>query len=107
MPLFLFFCALLAWATLGSPKQDAANIFWGDNPAPWEQVDAFFYPSRSNLLVDVRRLNLRSLDECRNWVREQARQNGDSSLSRGSYECGVGFLGTVAGSLRMYRRTVR
>ena len=58
----------LAWFAIGTPASDVASWIWGDRPAPWETVDAFYYPNRNNLSHDERRLNVGSLDACRAWV---------------------------------------
>ena len=39
------------WFFLGEPAKDVANWFWENSAAPWEEVDAFYYPNRSNLTV--------------------------------------------------------
>lgn len=48
-PLFLLLGAGALWFWLGDPPKDAANWFWPDSPAPWEQVDAVYYPDNSDL----------------------------------------------------------
>ena len=103
----LILIALAAWAYFGSPKRDVADWFWKDDAAPWETVDAFYYPDRQNLSVDVRRLGIATVSECRAWVAAQAASRNDPGIQRGSYECGVGFQYLFAGNLRVYRRTVR
>lgn len=97
---------LIAWALVGKPSRDIADWLWGNSPAPWETVDAFYYPNKSNLYRDSRAIGLKSVEECRQWVNQQARANGDPQLIAGSYECGVGFLETWQG-LRVYRATLR
>lgn len=107
MPALIIVATIAAGAVLGSPKQGVANLFWADDATPWETVDAFYYPNKANLTVDVRRLGLGSVDECRSWARAQAMRHNDHMLMRSSYECGVGYLETFGGGLRVYRRTVR
>ena len=100
-------CGLFGgWLLLGSPKQDVAGWVWPDGPAPWETVDAFYYPNRSALTVDQRRIDVGGLEECRAWVHAAAAARNDQRMERGDYECGVGFIRDV-GELRMYRLTVR
>jgi hypothetical protein len=96
----------LGWLTLGDPKNDLANMLWPRGPAPWEQVDAYYYPSKSNLRVDERRYDVGGLDGCRSWVQRAANAKDDPRLARGDYECGVGFIRNVGG-LKMYRLTTR
>jgi hypothetical protein len=96
----------LAWFTLGSPMSDIAGWVWGNSPAPWETVDAFYYPNRNNLSHDERRLNVGSVDACRAWVAGAAARRDDPQIRRGDYECGVGHLKDY-GELKVYRVTTR
>ena len=41
---YLVFAGLAFWAVLGSPMNYAAGMFWPAKPAPWEAVDAYYYP---------------------------------------------------------------
>jgi len=95
-----------AWFALGTPASDIAGWTWGDRPAPWERVDAFYYPNRNNLSQDQRRLDVGTVEACRSWVLTIAAQNNDPNISRGDYECGVGFLKNLGG-FRVYRVTTR
>ena len=98
--------ALCLWALFGSPTNDLAGVFWSQRPAPWEAVDAFYYPDRHNLSIHRAAYNLGSLDGCRSWVRPMGQTNADPSLTRGDYECGIGKLREL-GDLTVYRITVR
>jgi hypothetical protein len=82
------------------------NLFWPDSPAPWENVDAVFYPDKDNLALDRQARDVGSLNACRTWVRSMAAAMGDPGMERSDYECGVGRQGTV-GDLGVYRLTVR
>ena len=97
---------LSAWFVLGSPLKTIANTLWHDTAAPWEKVDAFFYPNRSDLSVHIAKRDLRSVDECRNWVKSQAIAIGDLDMSRSDYECGVEKIQDF-GDMAMYRLTLR
>ena len=97
---------ILAWFALGSPMSDIAGWIWEDQPAPWESVDAFYYPNRSNLAKSERSLNVGSLEACRWWASKTAARNNDPEIRRGDYECGVGYLRDL-GDLRVYRVTAR
>ena len=97
--------AVVLWFVFGSPMKNVANWFWGDAPAPWEDVDAVYYPNANNLTIDMKNYNVGSVENCRAWVYWQAKRRGDPNLERGDYECGVGYLENF-GSLRIYRRTV-
>jgi len=98
--------ALIVWHVLGDPKNDVANVFWKAGPAPWEKVDAFYYPDRSRLSRFEQKLELDSLDSCRSWVQSRANANDDRRLIRGDYECAIGFM-RRSGDLRVYRLTIR
>ncbi len=72
-----------------------------------EQVDAFYYPDKNDLTKHQRFLNVGSLENCRVIVRETAAKNGDPSLERGDYECGIGPTGDSVGDVAVYRETKR
>ncbi len=102
----LILIGVILWAVFGSPKKDVANLIWPDSPAPWETVDAFYYPNRHNLSTFETVRGLASLDGCRAWVRGAAAVRGDHGVVRGDYECGIGQTGTFMG-LSVYRVTAR
>lgn len=106
MPVVAVVLLVGAWFLLGDPPGTVAGWFWPEDAAPWERVDAFYYPDRGNLLIDQRRQDVGSVDGCREWVRLAAAANNDPSLARGDYECGVGFLRSL-GDVGVYRLTVR
>lgn len=70
------------------------------------QVDAYYYPDRSNLKVHKIKYNVGSVEACRDWVYEQAAMLGDPSLTRGDYECGIGPKSTYY-DITVYEETVR
>lgn len=96
----------IGWLILGSPADDVAGWVWGDKPAPWESVDAFYYPDRLDLSIHREYRAVGGLNECRAWVAAIARAMEDPRLARGDYECGIGFIRNV-GDLKMYRVTAR
>ena len=102
---FLVVAAIVLWFVFGDPATNVASWFWSSSAAPWEEVDAVYYPNRNNLTVHGRR-DVGSVENCRAWVRAEAVRRNDSGLKRGDYECGVGRLGTL-GSIDVYRLTVR
>lgn len=71
------------------------------------KVDAFYYPDKNALLRHEEILGLKSVSECRNAVRELAAARGDANLTKGDYECGVGFIRHAGDGLRVYQETVR
>jgi hypothetical protein len=95
-----------AWFLLGSPAKDVANWFWPESAAPWETVDAVYYPNRSDLGDFLSQRSLTSVQECRNWAYSIAASRGDPNLIRGDYECGVEQIDSFGG-LSVYRLTVR
>jgi hypothetical protein len=99
--------AIAAWFLFGSPSKDVANWFWSEDAAPWESVDAFYYPDRNDLERDVRQFGLEDVGACRRWVYAQASAHEDPGITRGDYECGVGYLESLGYGLRVYRATVR
>lgn len=94
------------WFLLGNPASNVANVFWPGRPAPWETVDAFYYPDRDDLTVSEAAYALPDIQTCREWVRFSAVARGDPELARGDYECGFGYLETM-GTVRVYRDTAR
>ncbi len=105
MPI-LILLAVGIWFLIGNPAKTVANWFWKDSAAPWESVDAFYYPSRSDLTVHKEMTGFDDVDACRIWVRRTAGAHGDALLMRGDYECGVGKVDSYYG-LTVYRITVR
>ena len=105
MPL-LIIIALSAWFLFADPPKNVANWLWSDDAAPWETVDAFYYPNRYDLSVHQSSLGLGSVQECRDWVSYAAGSYGDGSLSRGDYECAVEVIDSFGG-MSVYRITVR
>jgi hypothetical protein len=54
-----------------------------------KQIDAYYYPDRSDLSEWQIRPNVGSIEACRSWAYSIAAQNGDPGISRGDYECGI------------------
>ncbi len=46
---WIVIAAIGLWFFFGTPAKTLANWFWTDSAAPWETVDAFYYPDRSDL----------------------------------------------------------
>jgi len=102
----LLVVGIVLWFWLGDPQRDVADWFWPATAAPWESVDAFYYPDRGNLTVHQERRGLDSIKECRVAVRTMALEFNDIALIRGDYECGVGELeGRQFGGITVYRIT--
>lgn len=102
----LILVGVVLWFALGNPGRDVANWLWPRTPAPWETVDAYYYPDRNNLTRHEAARGLTSVDACRWWVRTVAVVRGDPGIVRGDYECGIGQTRTFMG-LSVYRLTVR
>lgn len=80
----------LLWLVFGNPGGTIAGWFWPETNAPWERVNAFYYPDRNDLTHDERKLDVGSVEACRDWVDGQARAAGDPDMMNSDYECGVG-----------------
>ncbi len=74
--------------------------FWCD------QIDAFYYPNKSDLSQYEVHRDVGSVDECRRLVNNAAFNNGDPGLRRGDYECGIGPTGML-GDITVYKETVK
>ena len=96
--------SLLIWAAIGDPVQTVTNWLWPRSPAPWESVDAIYYPDKAHQLVSVDNQDVGSLTRCRAWVISVAKQN-DPGLQRGDYQCGVEHR--YSEGLNIYRLMVR
>lgn len=96
---------LILWFAFGDPGRTISGWFWEYDAAPWERVDAFYYPDKNNLEKVHQQLNVGGIQECRDWVSRMAASNGDRSLNRGDYECGVGEPKDWNG-MKVYRTTV-
>lgn len=84
------FIGLLLWFAFGEPGRTIAGWFWEYDAAPWERVDAFYYPDRNNLEKFKQHSNVGGVEKCRAWVIDKAAENEDPYMQRGDYECGVG-----------------
>ena len=99
--------AALALASC-SPQKTVADLFYAEDAAPWETVDAFYYPDRTDLTLDQRQIGLADVAGCRDAVRSMAALNNDPQLLRGDYECGVGRIDKPEyAGVSVYRITVR
>ena len=105
MPLLLIL-VIGAWFLFGDPPKTVANWFWSEDAAPWEEVDAYYYPDRSDPASYRSELGLASVQECRDWVYGTASLNDDPALVRGDYECAVEQVDSLGGS-PVYRLAVR
>ncbi|WEZ82183.1 hypothetical protein P6U16_13455 [Rhizobium sp. 32-5/1] len=91
-----------------SPGKTIANLFWENDAAPWETVDAFYYPNRNDLTISQNSMDVAGVAGCREIVRYMAVVNNDPQLLRGDYECGVGRLENPGyAGINVYRLTIR
>jgi hypothetical protein len=104
--LILGLAGLIVWGGLGNPAETIAGWISPHSPAPWESVDAFYYPDKSNLGVSLENHDVGGLAQCRIWVSSAAVKQNDPQLELGDYECGVGYLHSQS-SLKSFRLTVR
>ena len=91
------FVLAVGWLVVGRPMNDPASLFWPTRPAPWENVDAFYYPDKQNLSVHRSANKVDGIAGCRSWVNAAAAANSDPRMSRGDYECAVGKLQSLGG----------
>lgn len=105
MPAFMI-VALAAWFLFGDPGKTLAGWFYPDAAAPWEPVDAFYYPSRHDLSEHFVQHDVGSVEACQDWAYSVAASRGDPDMTRGTYECGVGEAESWGG-LNVYRLTVQ
>ncbi len=105
MPL-LILIAVVLFFVFGSPGKTVANMVWQNDAAPWEKVDAFYYPDKADLTNYEAARDLGSVQECRDSVGAMASANGDPGLTRGDYECGIERLEDFGG-VGVYRVTTR
>ncbi len=71
------------------------------------QVDAFYYPNRTDLSEVVEFIDVGSVEDCRRVVKVAAAQRNDPDLVRGDYECGINPSGESFGGMKVYEETVR
>mgnify|MGYP006272438797 CR=1 FL=1 len=71
-----------------------------------EQVDAYFYPDRSDLTRSESLKDVGSVEACRDWAYSKAARMGDTSMQRSTYECGLGPRRREMG-FTVYRETVQ
>ena len=102
---FLILLGIGLWFLLGSPAVTVADWFWEHDAAPWETVDAFYYPDKNDLSRHEAVMGLGSVQECRDQVERMAFLNNDPRLLRSSYECGIQKIDTF-GDIGVYRATV-
>jgi hypothetical protein len=96
----------LGWLLLqAKPIESIANVMWPDSPAPWERVDAVYYPDAGDRTTQLRERNLADLDSCREWANRAAAYSGNQHLRRGDYRCDVGLQESY-GDIEVYRLTV-
>jgi hypothetical protein len=79
--------ALIGWLVFG---QDITNWYWPNEPAPWERVDAVYYPKKGRLMMSIENYDVRGPPQCRAWVRSAAATENDPGSERGDSECSVG-----------------
>lgn len=103
MPLLVIIGVVL-WFVFGDPPKNIANIFWEYEAAPWESVDAFYYPDRSDLTEYEVAYDLQSVEECQTWVYRMSARFNDPGLRRGDYECAIGEVESSFG-FTVYRVT--
>lgn len=105
MPWIILVIGMLVWFVVGDPPRTVADWFWEYSPAPWERVDALYFPNRNTLTVYEMETDVGSIDNCRAWAKIVADIKGDPNFLRSSYECGIGKP-DIEASLPVYRAIV-
>lgn len=67
--------------------------------------DAFYYPAGVSGPYEIK-TNVGTVEDCRTWVYQRAAAHRDPNLTRGDYECGMGFSHMRDGNY-VYKDTVR
>ena len=70
-----------------------------------EQVDAFYYPNKSDLTFHEFFGDVGSYEGCIDAVYRAAAAKNDPNMQRGDYECGIGPTGDNFGPVLVYRET--
>ena len=84
------FCAVFTgWWMFGDPRQVLAHHAFPDRPAPWEAVNAVYFPDREDRATKLVRPRFVSMQECRNWIYREATRAGDPRLRRGDWACEI------------------
>lgn len=104
---FILIAALALWWFFGDPGTTVADWLYPDEAAPWETVDAFYYPNRQDLTKHEEFKGLDSVTGCRSMVQNMALRHNDQLITKGDYECGVGQLKGDFAGLNVYRLTVK
>lgn len=104
---YLLIIGVAVWFWLGDPPRTVAGWFWEHEAAPWERVDAFYYPSRLDMTKHQQVDDVGSVETCRDAVYAIAAGHGDPDIQRGDYECGVGPRYYAPWGMNIYRITVR
>jgi hypothetical protein len=102
----LILVAIILWFLVGDPPKTIANVFWPRDAAPWETVDAFYYPHRNDLSNYQMISGLKSVDDCRAMIQSIARTYNDGSRTTGAYECAIEIVDSIQGE-NVYRTTTR
>lgn len=90
------------YLVFGSARRDLGNLGWPEDAAPWEAVDAYYYPDADNPSRFESATGLESREQCRDWAHAAAVRNLDPDFEEGDYECGIGRLDEFE-SVTLYR----
>ncbi|WP_141245827.1 hypothetical protein [Mesorhizobium sp. WSM3862] len=102
----LFLLGIGAWFLFGDPGKTVANWWWPNDAAPWETVDAFYYPNVGDLSIVQQKHGLKDVQACRDWVSAAAYIARDPMMTHSDYECGLGKPKDYQGMMNVYRATV-
>ena len=74
---------IAAWFVFGDPPKNLANWFWKSDAAPWETVDAYYYPNKNDLEIVIFGHGKKTVEQCRDWVYSKAATYQDWGIKRG------------------------
>jgi len=99
---FVLITVVIHYLIFGSAKKDLGNMLWPEDAAPWETVDAYYYPDDSDPSRFETATGLENKEQCRDWAYAAAARNRDPDLAQGDYECGIGKVNEFE-SITIYR----
>ena len=102
----LVILAIIAWFIFGKPISSGTDLLWPTSPAPWERVDAFYYPDKMDFAKLQTKRGFKTVPECKAWIKAQAAANNDPEMRQGKYKCAIGFMGNEFGK-KVYRVLVK
>lgn len=102
---------LAVWLLSSDPLKQAAYAFWPNSPAPWEDIEGYYYPDRESQYHRfgryTRREGFASVEDCRRWAMSLAERLDREQQRSAAYSCAWGLTDVYEPHLRIYRGTTR